>query len=80
MAAATLREKRFTGGIVVVDPVKEGPVDRTQLTKDALAGKVPLDLIAFESFSTVKCDRVQASLKAFSAARNSPMSSDIQRM
>jgi apoptosis-inducing factor 3 len=76
MAVATLREKGYTGHIAVVDPVKEEPVDRTQLTKDALAGKIPLDQIALESFSTVKIDRVQASLKKFSAAQREASFSD----
>ncbi len=69
MAAATLRERHYTGRIVVVDPVKEEPVDRTQLSKDGLAGKIPLDGIGLDTFSKAKIDRVYASVNAFSAAR-----------
>jgi NADPH-dependent 2,4-dienoyl-CoA reductase/sulfur reductase-like enzyme/nitrite reductase/ring-hydroxylating ferredoxin subunit len=69
MAAATLREKHFAGRIVVVDPVKEEPVDRMQLSKDALAGKLPLDQIALDVFSHPKIDRIHASVKEFSATQ-----------
>jgi NADPH-dependent 2,4-dienoyl-CoA reductase/sulfur reductase-like enzyme len=60
----------------VVDPVKDEPVDRTQLSKDALAGKIPLDQIRLETFSNAKIDRVRASVNAFSAVRREAGLSD----
>jgi NADPH-dependent 2,4-dienoyl-CoA reductase/sulfur reductase-like enzyme len=53
----------------MVDPVKEEPVDRTQLSKDALSGKMPLSHISLDTFSNANIGRVHASLKAFSASR-----------
>ncbi|HEX3893991.1 MAG TPA: FAD-dependent oxidoreductase [Terracidiphilus sp.] len=76
MAIATMHERHFSGCIVVVDPVDEEPVDRTQLSKDALAGKVPLDQVGLSMASEIKIDHVHASVSAFSAARREAVLSD----
>lgn len=44
-ALAWLRDHSFAGTVTVIDPFAEEPVDRTQLTKMALAGKKPLDAL-----------------------------------
>ena len=44
-ALAYLRDAGFAGRVTVVDPELDEPVDRTQLTKNALAGKKPLDTL-----------------------------------
>lgn len=75
MAATTLRQNGFSGRILVVDPIAEEPVDRTQLSKDALAGKISLGDIALP-FSKIKVDRIRASLHRFSAARREAHLSD----
>lgn len=40
---AYLRDAGFAGTVTVIDPEMDEPIDRTQLTKAALAGKKPLD-------------------------------------
>ena len=42
-ALCYLRDAGFAGKLTVIEPVGNEPVDRTQLTKNALAGKTPLD-------------------------------------
>jgi NADPH-dependent 2,4-dienoyl-CoA reductase/sulfur reductase-like enzyme/Rieske Fe-S protein len=42
-ALCFLREHGFAGNITVVDPVADEPIDRTALSKNALAGQMPLD-------------------------------------
>ncbi len=42
-APCYLRDAGFAGKLTVIEPEAEEPVDRTQLTKNSLAGKVPLD-------------------------------------
>jgi NADPH-dependent 2,4-dienoyl-CoA reductase/sulfur reductase-like enzyme/nitrite reductase/ring-hydroxylating ferredoxin subunit len=76
MAATTLRQGGFAGRIVAVDPATEEPIDRTQLSKDALTGKLSLAEVALASFSKLKLDRVCASVTEFSAARRQAHLSD----
>ncbi len=40
-----LRDQNFAGKVTVLEPVSGEPVDRTQLTKNSLAGKKPLDTL-----------------------------------
>jgi NADPH-dependent 2,4-dienoyl-CoA reductase/sulfur reductase-like enzyme/nitrite reductase/ring-hydroxylating ferredoxin subunit len=68
-AAKTLRQGGFTGGIVIVDPVEDEPVDRTQLSKDALAGRVPLSDVKLDIFSYLDAKVIHASVTDFSAAQ-----------
>lgn len=42
-ALCRLRDLGFSGQVTVIEPQGDEPVDRTQLTKNALAGKTPLD-------------------------------------
>ena len=62
MAATTLRQEGFAGRIVAVDPVGAEPVDRTQLSKQALSGKMPLAKIAIPTFATVQAERVDSAV------------------
>ena len=68
MAATTLRQEGFTGRIVAVDPVADEPVDRTQLSKMALAGKMPLDKVSLDLKSHVD-ERIQSGVNILSAAQ-----------
>jgi apoptosis-inducing factor 3 len=68
MAAATLRQGGYSGRIVAIDPVAEEPVDRTQLSKDALGGKMPLDKIRLDFFADIGVERLIASVTGLSAA------------
>lgn len=68
MAVSTLREQSFAGKIVVVDPNPDEPVDRTQISKDALGNKVPLDQIKLDIGNDF--ERVQASLIKLRSAEN----------
>ena len=44
-ALSYLRDAGFAGHVTVLDPELDEPVDRTQLSKNALAGKKPLDTL-----------------------------------
>jgi NADPH-dependent 2,4-dienoyl-CoA reductase/sulfur reductase-like enzyme/nitrite reductase/ring-hydroxylating ferredoxin subunit len=68
MAAVTLRQEGFGGRIVAVDPVAEEPVDRTQLTKQALSGKMPIDKVSLGAFVGLQVERIHASVVSLSAA------------
>jgi NADPH-dependent 2,4-dienoyl-CoA reductase/sulfur reductase-like enzyme/nitrite reductase/ring-hydroxylating ferredoxin subunit len=68
MAATTLRQGGFTGRIIAVDPVPEEPVDRTQLSKMALSGDVPLEKIRLDIFARLDVERLTASVTRLSAA------------
>lgn len=80
MAAVTLRQEGFAGRIVSIDPVKEEPVDRTQLSKMALAGKMPLEKLAihlpFKDQAHSEIERMTAVVTRFSAARKEAVLSD----
>lgn len=67
VAAITLRNEGFAGHIVAVDPLPEEPVDRTQLSKQALSGKMPLEKIRLESLEHFGVERVVASVASFSS-------------
>lgn len=45
-ALCYLRDQGFAGRLTVIEPHTDEPVDRTQLTKNALAGKIPLEKLA----------------------------------
>jgi len=68
MAAATLRQEGFSGRIVAVDPVEEEPVDRTQLTKQALSGKMPIEKVGLDTMTRCHVERIYASVTELSAA------------
>jgi apoptosis-inducing factor 3 len=74
MAVSTLGERGFSGEIVIVDPVADEPVDRTQLSKDALGGKVPLDQVPLDV--GYKTDRILASVTMLNSADRSAQLSD----
>ena len=62
-AVCTLRQAGFAGRITVVDPVATEPVDRTNLSKMVLAGKMPLDSLPLwspEEKSSLQVERLQA--------------------
>lgn len=66
VAAITLRNEGFAGHIVAVDPIPDEPVDRTQLSKQALAGKMPLEKTRLESLEHFGVERHVASVTQFS--------------
>jgi NADPH-dependent 2,4-dienoyl-CoA reductase/sulfur reductase-like enzyme/nitrite reductase/ring-hydroxylating ferredoxin subunit len=68
MAAVTLVEHGFSGRIVIVDPVPEEPVDRTQLSKDALGGKMPLEKVAIDKLNDARFDRLDVAVTTLSSA------------
>ena len=76
MAAVTLRREGFTGRILTVDPVAGEPVDRTQLSKMVLAGKMPIEKAAIHPPSGDSIERITASITELSAARNEVKLSD----
>lgn len=67
-ALTLLRDRSFAGTITLIEPLAEEPVDRTQLTKNALAGKKPLDTLPLlsppakggQELNDLKLQRVQA--------------------
>ena len=65
-AAVTLRHEGFAGHIVVVDPVSDEPLDRTQLSKQALSGKVPLEKVRLEPLELLGVERNTASVTKLS--------------
>ena len=67
MAAVTLRQEGFAGRIVAIDPVADEPLDRTQLSKQALAGKMPLEEIKLDALASASVERLSASITSFSA-------------
>lgn len=44
-ALCFLRDQGFAGKLTVIEPEADEPVDRTQLSKNSLTGKVPLDTL-----------------------------------
>lgn len=80
MAAVTLRQQGFAGRIISVDPAKGEPVDRTQLSKAALAGKMPLAKAAIHLPAGIKVDYVTASVTELSAGRKQALLSDGQNI
>ena len=67
VAAITLRDEGYAGHIVAVDPIPDEPIDRTQLSKQALAGKMPLDKTRLESLEHFGVERIVASVTSFSS-------------
>ena len=61
-AASTLRNEGFAGHIVAVDPLPDEPIDRTQLSKQALAGKMPLEKVRLDSLEHFGVERIVASV------------------
>ena len=80
MAATTLRQEGFTGRLLAIDPVTEEPVDRTQLSKMALSGKVPLEKTGLGTFEKVAAERVVAAVEELSAERGEVRLSNGQRI
>jgi apoptosis-inducing factor 3 len=74
MAVSTLGERGFAGEIVIVDPIADEPVDRTQLSKDALGGKFPLDHVPLNV--DYKSERILASVVKLNSADRSAQLSD----
>ena len=66
MAAITLRNEGFEGHIVAVDPHPDEPIDRTQLSKQVLAGKMPLEKTRLDSLEHFGVERIVASVTNFS--------------
>ena len=62
MAAITLRDEGYAGHIVAVDPFPDEPIDRTQLSKQALAGKMPLEKTRISALEDLGVERIQASV------------------
>ena len=65
-AAITLRNEGFAGHIVVVDPIADEPIDRTQLSKQVLYGKMPLDKIRMDPLELLGVERIAASVTRLS--------------
>ncbi len=66
-AVCTLRQGGFAGRITVIDPVAVEPVDRTALSKMALAGKKPLDslpLWSAEEQKALEMERIATRVEA----------------
>lgn len=80
MAAVTLRREGFAGRILSIDPVTNEPVDRTQLSKNALAGKLPIEKLAIHLPQEIKIERVTASLTRLNAAHKEAELSDGQKI
>ncbi len=78
MAAVTLRRQGFAGRIISVDPAKGEPVDRTQLSKAVLAGKMPIAKAAIQLPTDIKVDYVTAVVTQLSAERKQAILSDGQ--
>jgi NADPH-dependent 2,4-dienoyl-CoA reductase/sulfur reductase-like enzyme/nitrite reductase/ring-hydroxylating ferredoxin subunit len=76
MAATTLHGGGFKGKIIVVDPLAEEPVDRTQLSKDALGGNMPLPEIKIDPPKGLAMERLNASVVKFSAAKQQALLSN----
>jgi len=76
MAALTLREEGYRGEITVVDPVRDEPVDRTRLSKDALTSSIPLEKARIEQPGKLKLKRVTERVVALSSARSEARLSD----
>ncbi len=76
MAAATLRQEGFGGRIVAVDPRSEEPIDRTQLSKQALSGKLPVKKLGMGTFDKVPVERWTTGLEALSSAEGVATFSD----
>ena len=71
MAASTLRREGFTGKITAFDPVADEPVDRTQLSKQALAGKMPPEKTQLHLAESLHVDHQPVAVKKLSAAEKS---------
>jgi NADPH-dependent 2,4-dienoyl-CoA reductase/sulfur reductase-like enzyme/nitrite reductase/ring-hydroxylating ferredoxin subunit len=69
MAATTLRNEGFKGSIVVIDPVKDEPIDRTQLSKQALTDKTPLAKTHLGIFEELNVKRMNTSIIAINSKR-----------
>ena len=80
MAAVTLRQEGFTGRLVSIDPVTNEPVDRTQLSKMVLAGKVPIEKVALQLPDDANIERITAAVIRLSAARKEVELSDGQKI
>ncbi len=76
MAALTLREEGFRGEITVVDPVRDEPVDRTRLSKDAMTSSVPLEKVRIDQPGELKLTRVTERVVALSSTRKEARLSD----
>lgn len=61
-AAVTLRNEGFAGHILAIDPIPDEPLDRTQLSKQALAGKMPLNKTRISALEDLGVERIQASV------------------
>ena len=62
-AVCALRQAGFVGKITVIDPVATEPVDRTNLSKMVLAGKMPFDSLPLwspEEQGRLRVDRMQS--------------------
>ena len=70
MAAITLRREGYRGEITVVDPLRDEPVDRTQLSKDALAKVGPLAKPQIDQPGNLKLKRLTARVVALSSVRS----------
>jgi NADPH-dependent 2,4-dienoyl-CoA reductase/sulfur reductase-like enzyme len=55
--------------VVAVDPAPEEPVDRTQLSKDALGGKMPLDRVKLNALLGMGVERLTVSVVRLNAAK-----------
>jgi NAD(P)H-nitrite reductase large subunit len=69
MAATTLRNEGFKGSVVVIDPVADEPIDRTQLSKQALTDKTPLAKTHLGVIEELGVKRIKASVVAISSRR-----------
>ncbi len=69
-AATTLRNEGFAGHLVVTDPVADEPIDRTQLSKQALAGKMPLEKTRLDPLEHLGVERRTASVTELDTKAN----------
>ena len=70
MAAKTLRDDGFKGKLIVVDPVREEPIDRTMLSKMVLTDRTPLSGVELKALDGLNVTRIKASVVALSSTHN----------
>jgi len=75
-AAGELRRGGFGGRIVAIDPVANEPIDRTQLSKNALAGKSPTAKAKLDAFDGNDVERREATVTKLDAAGHEVRLSD----
>lgn len=78
-AVCALRQGGFAGRITMIDPVADEPVDRTNLSKMALAGKKPIEpLLPVEQAEKLRIERIRSKVAALDGQAGSLRTEDGQ--